>query len=194
MQNLDTETLSISLENLKEKIPGLRYEDNFLTEEEEKYLLDACNTSEWSNELKRRTQHYGYKYTYKTSQLNQKLGELPSWCNLVLSKLKSRNLNGFDQLIVNEYTPGQGIAAHIDAPKMFDNCIVSVSLGSDCIMNFEKDGIVYEQVLRRRSVVILQDEARYQWKHEIKARKSDIIEGKRQNRDTRISLTFRRVI
>lgn len=38
-----------------------------------------------------------------------------------------------DQLIVNEYPAGEGIEAHIDAP-LFTDTIVSISLGSSCIM------------------------------------------------------------
>lgn len=42
----------------------------------------------------------------------------------------------FDQLIVNEYEPGQGINPHIDNIKLFKSDIASLSLGSDCIMIF----------------------------------------------------------
>jgi len=42
----------------------------------------------------------------------------------------------FDMVIVNEYEPGQGIASHIDNAKLFDHIIVSLSLGSDVVMNF----------------------------------------------------------
>lgn len=44
----------------------------------------------------------------------------------------------FDQLIINEYTPGQGINPHIDNPTLFSSPIVSLSLGSDCVMEFDK--------------------------------------------------------
>ena len=45
-------------------------------------------------------------------------------------------------MIVNEYEPGQGISPHIDNVKLFDAVVVSVSLGSECVMQFtqkEKD-------------------------------------------------------
>ena len=45
-------------------------------------------------------------------------------------------LPSYDQLIVNEYIPGHGISAHVDAPKVFDDIITSVSLGSTCVMEF----------------------------------------------------------
>lgn len=45
----------------------------------------------------------------------------------------------FDQLIINEYQPGQGINPHIDNVKLFAEPIVSLSLGSECIMEFDRE-------------------------------------------------------
>lgn len=42
-----------------------------------------------------------------------------------------------DQIIVNEYTPGQGIAPHMDHSGSFDEWIVSISLISGVTMNFQ---------------------------------------------------------
>jgi alkylated DNA repair dioxygenase AlkB len=36
--------------------------------------------------------------------------------------------------VVNEYEPGQGIAKHIDKAELFESPIVSLSLGSDIVM------------------------------------------------------------
>jgi len=178
------------------QIPGLWYEQDLITEQEEQELLAACNSSPWSNTLKRKVQHYGYIYNYTSRKidLKDKIGELPKWCDVVLKKLAERGMTEFDQLIVNQYLPGEGIASHTDAPSMFKDGIVSISLGSDIIMNFAgPSGENIEQHLKRRSAVILHGDARYKWKHEIKARKTDTINGIRTNRGTRISLTFRRV-
>ena len=41
-----------------------------------------------------------------------------------------------DQLIVNEYLPGQGITDHIDCEPCFEDTVVSISLGSHTTMNF----------------------------------------------------------
>ncbi|RZJ87724.1 MAG: hypothetical protein EOO60_11885, partial [Hymenobacter sp.] len=101
-----------------------------------------------------------------------------------------------DQVIVNEYEPGQGIAPHIDCTPCFDDTVISISLGSACIMNlFHADDATqtYDQVLMPGSVIILQGEARFQWRHGIRSVKSDIIEGQRVVRQRRVSLTFRKV-
>ena len=46
-------------------------------------------------------------------------------------------LTNATQLIVNEYTPGQGISAHTDA-KIFGDNIITLSLGSHCGFVFTK--------------------------------------------------------
>jgi alkylated DNA repair dioxygenase AlkB len=46
-------------------------------------------------------------------------------------------------------------------------------------------------ILEPRSLLILSSEARYEWTHEIPARKSDEVNGVKQPRARRISLTFR---
>lgn len=102
-----------------------------------------------------------------------------------------------NQLIVNEYQPGQGISEHIDAIEIFGDTIVMISLGSSCIMDFtleenkkkRKESIFLE----RRSLLMIQKEARYKWKHSISKRKNDLWDNFPYKRDRRISLTFRNV-
>lgn len=53
---------------------------------------------------------------------------------------------------------------------------------------------VLHQPLAQRSLLCIVDKARYEWKHGIVARKSDAINGKRIQRERRLSLTFRKVI
>ena len=48
--------------------------------------------------------------------------------------------------------------------------------------------------LKERSLIVLSDDARYKWLHAIPARKSDIVNGVKQIRKKRLSLTFRNVI
>lgn len=64
---------------------------------------------------------------------------------------------------MNEYVPGQGISAHVDAPLMFGDVITSISLGSRCIMEFvcRETKEKKEVVLGQRSAVILTKDSRY---------------------------------
>jgi len=79
--------------------------------------------------------------------------------------------------------------------SLFDDVVVSVSLGSTCSMVFQKENDEkIEQTLERGSAIVLSSEFRDQWTHAIPARKSDIdATGKRVQRGTRISITFRKV-
>lgn len=127
-----------------------------------------------------------------------KIGKLPLWANEIAKRLKN---DGYfkhtpDQVIVNEYMPGQGITAHIDCEPCFENTVISLSLASDTTMIFtnEASDEKIPIVLRKRSLVVLKGESRYNWKHSIPARRSDKINGKTVKRQRRISLTFRRVI
>ncbi|WP_301183733.1 alpha-ketoglutarate-dependent dioxygenase AlkB [Rhizobium sp. X9] len=101
-----------------------------------------------------------------------------------------------DQVIANEYLPGQGISAHVDCVPCFDDTIVSISLLSACEMVFRdlRGPAMCGVLLQPRSGVLLRDSGRYGWTHEIPAGKSDIVNGIKVLRSRRISLTFRKVI
>ena len=66
-----------------------------------------------------------------------KLGSLPTFCQPLLEKLKPLLPHSPDQLIINEYEPGQGISHHVDKTTFFKDGIVSLSLSSDCTMEFK---------------------------------------------------------
>lgn len=175
-------------------ILGLTYIPNYIDESQEKELLSSINKFEWDHSLKRKTQHYGYKYDYTTRNIDSKkdnLGEYPEWLFNIHEIVKSTINKSSDQVIINHYEPGQGIAPHIDNTNLFDDTIVCLSLGSDIIMNFEKDSVIIPVLLEKRSLVIMRDDSRYLWTHSIKPVKNNIINGKRIPRSERISITFR---
>ena len=64
------------------------------------------------------------------------LGPLPGWALELAERLRHEGISPAlpDQLIVNEYLPGQGIASHIDCEPCFGGVICSLSLGSSCAM------------------------------------------------------------
>ena len=127
-----------------------------------------------------------------------RIGELPPWAGEIGRRLLAEEYITElpDQLIVNEYEPGQGISNHIDCEPCFTGIIASLSLGSSCVMNFtsKESGEVIPVFLEPRSLVVLKGEARYGWMHGIPARKSDDMAGRTVRRSRRVSLTFRKVI
>ena len=180
--------------------PGATYIPEFVTPDTETSLVAAIDAAPWITELKRRVQHYGYRYDYRARTVTQDayLGPLPSWLADIGAHLK--NEGPFeqipDQVIINEYAVGQGIAAHIDCVPCFSGTIASLSLLSSCAMRFEErsSGERLMLVLEPRSLLVLQGPARFDWTHAIPARKSDVIMGQRVPRVRRLSLTFRHVI
>jgi alkylated DNA repair dioxygenase AlkB len=181
-------------------IPGLILLDRYLSAEAEADLLRHIDGEIWLTDLKRRVQHYGYRYDYRSRSIDASmhLGPLPAWAQPLADRLHTDGLMPAvpDQLIVNEYHPGQGIAPHVDCVPCFTRTIVSISLGSPCVMTFEKlrAGDRLDVLLEPGSLLIMRDEARFQWKHGIAARKSDIYDGRTIARARRISLTFRNII
>lgn len=182
------------------EIPGLQYILEYITEDEHDELLDAIDRQIWQEDLKRRVQHYGYKYDYKKRAVDYSmyLGELPDWLLTIAQKFDERKLVAKlpDQVIINEYKPGQGIAAHIDCLPCFDKTIISLSLGSTCVMEFTnvKTRLKIPLLLYPRSLIVLQGESRSEWQHGIPQRKIDKYGGREFVRMRRVSLTFRNVL
>lgn len=182
------------------RISGLCYRDDFVNEEQESYLLKQIDASPWLGDLDRRVQHYGYKYDYRSRRIDpsMRVGNLPDWMLKLAQKLHDAGwFNGVpDQVIVNEYEPGQGIMPHIDCEPCFGDTIVSISLASGAVMDFTnvQTEAKLPVWLARRSAVVLKGDSRYMWKHSIPKRKKDLVSNLEIARSRRVSLTFREVV
>jgi alkylated DNA repair dioxygenase AlkB len=182
-------------------VRGLTYIPEYITQPEHDRLLEIIDLSEnWSDELRRRVQHYGCKYNYSSRSIDAQTRpeELPAWCVDIAKKFERDNFikQMSDQVIVNEYLPGQGIAKHVDCEPCFAETILSLSLGSKCLMDFthRKTLEKVEVLLEPRSLIILEGDARYLWCHGIAARKTDKFNNTIVERQRRVSITFRKVL
>lgn len=181
-------------------IPGLSYIPNYIDEAEELALINNIDQGIWLNDLKRRVQHYGFKYDYRARNItnDSKLAEVPNWAATQCKRLSDKGIfhKVPDQVIVNEYEPGQGISPHVDCIPCFDKAIASLSLGSTCVIEFinPETKQKFPLFLEPRSLLVLTDDARYKWQHTIPQRKTDKFNGNLYNRHRRLSLTFRNVI
>jgi alkylated DNA repair dioxygenase AlkB len=187
-------------ETRQTKISGLTYIADFTDAATEAALIQTIDAQPWVTEMKRRVQHYGWRYDYKARNVTSdlRIGQLPDWLQTYAGRLQQA---GFftempDQVIINEYQPGQGISAHIDCVPCFSNTIASLSLGSSCVMDFthSKTGKKSSLLLEPRSLLMLTGDARYLWQHAIAGRKTDRYNGQLIERTRRISLTFRKVL
>lgn len=180
------------------EIIGLKIIPKFISTEYETELINNILEEKWNTSLKRRTQHYGYTYNYTNKNISKDdyLGPFPDWLEKLVNYLKANTIlkSKPDQVIINEYLSGQGIAPHIDAKNLFDEEICSLSLGSPIMMTYSQGSQKKDYYLMNRSLLKMEGAARYLWYHSIAARKSDIVNGKKINRETRYSITFRKVI
>ena len=182
------------MENL---VPGLLVHRDFIDQSMEDKLLNEIDSQIWVVDYDRRLQYYGYRNELeKPYDLVTFPIPLPPVIKKLSEEIVERNilLSLPDQVIINEYVPGEGIRPHKDR-NYFENQICGINLGSGCIMRFIKvnGGDVVDVEIPRRSLYVMQDEARYKWKHAIPPRKKDNIDGNLQHRERRVSITYRKV-
>src|SRR5207245_2103035 len=98
------------------------------------------------------------------------LGALPSWVAPPAERVVREGFVGspFANVVVNEYTPGQGIGLHHDFPG-FGPTVVAVSLGSPVLLDLvlPDEGRTAVLDVAPRSLWILGGEARSRWMHGI---------------------------
>jgi alkylated DNA repair dioxygenase AlkB len=181
-----------SLVSSAPSIPGLRYLPNYVLYETERKLIAAIDAESWNTAWQRRRQLYGADYG--KSEGNPQ--PMPDWGVELAERMYADGItpHRFDQMLVNEYVPGQGISMHRDY-QTFDDTVVSLSLLSTCIMDFRyaEDGRRESLLLEPRSLLVLSGESRQGWQHGIAARKKDAWQGRKLQRGRRLSVTFRTV-
>ena len=118
----------------------------------------------WQRLAKRRVAHFGFAFDYGTRDAreraeNSPTGALPDFCGPILERLerlardakkraeearKETPLSGLenatrcDQLTVNEYPAGVGLAPHVDTHSAFGPAIFSLSLAGNAVMEFRR--------------------------------------------------------
>ncbi len=181
-------------------ISGLTYIPDYIDVPTEALLIQIIDAQPWITELKRRVQHHGWRYDYKARSVTNdlRIGALPDWLQHYAVGLQQAGLFSEipDQVIINEYQPGQGISSHIDCVPCFADTIASLSFGSPFVMDFthSETGKKSSLLLEPRSLLVLTGDARYLWQHAIAGRKNDRYNGQVTQRTRRISLTFRKVL
>jgi len=161
--------------------PGFQYRERFITDVEERALLDAIATVAFSAfemrgvVARRRVAFFGHAYDRGEAQpfpdfllpLRKQIGD---WAGV--------DGSAFAMALINEYPPGAPIGWHRDAPQY--DIVAGVSVLSDCRMRFRpyrsptsaatgRRGATHEVALERRSAYLLTGEARTSYEHHIPA-------------------------
>jgi len=183
---------------METSVPGLFLHPDFISKSLEEELMAEIDARPWLVDYDRRLQYYGYRNELEAPyDLVKFLVAIPPKTYKLSQELAEQKILEYqpDQVIINEYSPGQGIRPHKDR-NYFDNQICGINLGSGCVMKFKKiaGGDVIDVEIPRRSLYVMQDEGRYKWNHSIPPRKKDKIDGNVQHRERRLSITYRKVM
>ena len=171
-------------------VPGLILYKCYITDTDK--IIQELDKEQWSNVLKRRTQHYGARYDYSLRNIVfdeniKKVKDCPIIYELATKIQHKCNSISFNQCIVNEYKSGQNISAHYDALifGIFGDVIATTIIRNSTTMIFTNIKLknTNEVELNDGDLLILTGESRYKWTHETKP-----ITKKNYRR---ISLTYR---
>ncbi len=174
-------------------VPGITYVPDYLTDTEHDQFIAVVDQSAWLRSLDHDAQVYGYSYSHRLRAATH-IGELPDWATGLARRLREDgHIEALpNQLVVNSYKPGEGFWDHIDH-AVFGETVVSLSLGSPCIMQFSHERPARSEglLLEPKSLLVMSGQGRWEWKHGIPPRTSDVWQGREYTRARRVSLTFR---
>ena len=172
---------------------------DFVGAAEASQLLADVDAHPWDSSLARRTQQHGRKFDYTTKNVAPHGAAIPPCFDGLLARLAAvpRHVLPWDgladNLTVNEYLPGAGIANHVDTHSAFEDGICALTLGDGCAMRLQRRDESHVIWLPPRALLVLSGASRYEWSHAIAMRRHDVLEsGERVARGRRVSLTLRR--
>lgn len=175
-----------------EKVPGLSYYDNFISKDDEEYLLDYLSNIEYTNEFNRATKYYGYNYSHKKkfSEANEFIGNIPKTLNLIFNKLGIE----YNQLVIEKLPANTQYSFPIHS-KIFCNNIMTISIGGDCVAEFENKLLdeSSEILIKRRSLIVISNECRKECSYKISNNKTHIFNDRKFKRSDRYTLTFKNI-
>ncbi|CAG8492297.1 6958_t:CDS:2 [Funneliformis caledonium] len=209
LSSITSPVTGISNFSLNSPVDGSYIIDDFITKQEEIELINSIDLHEWSGngippnpEMRRRTQQYGYEFSYRYRKVVQNLGALPTFLDFIIARFVEQKIIQLSEMeypnmcIVNEYQVGQGIMAHVDSTEFFGPIILSLSLLSPCLMTFThtQDSSNQSIVLLSKSLLIMTKSSRFDYKHSISKDAIEYYNGDEIIRDRRVSLTFRTIM
>jgi alkylated DNA repair dioxygenase AlkB len=146
---------------------GLSLIEDFATPEEETAILQQVPPTpprlcvQERNSIRR----FGSQSAYRTNVVGK---FIPESISVLCRRLHQQKILDFvaHSITVNEYQKGQQIAPHIDEPRC-GPVIAVLSMCSPATMRLTSNTDSYTIVLPPRSLVVMKDEIRYQWRHSV---------------------------
>jgi alkylated DNA repair dioxygenase AlkB len=159
---------------------GFIYHEDFISAEEENLLIERvakiplCPMIFHGFEAKRKVASFGFDYHFESRRLSKGLN-FPDGFKWLIDKVSNHTglaQQRFKELLFTEYPAGSVINWHRDAPPF--ETIVGISLASDCIFRLRphdpserKRSKVISFPVNRRSLYMIQGDARTNWQHSI---------------------------
>lgn len=193
--------------------PTVFYIPNFITRDEESHIIKnvySVPKPKWTFLSNRRLQDYG-GVPHEKGMIAE---NIPSWLQVYMDKVDELNVfegKKANQVLINEYLPGQGIMPHTDGP-IFSPTITTITCGSHTILEFWENNEYRKKVcdllLERCSLVIIKNDMYAKYLHSICEVATDVISSSCANllncgvkysindtlkREIRVSLTIRNV-
>jgi alkylated DNA repair protein (DNA oxidative demethylase) len=171
-------------------IVGLDYREDFISEAEERQLLERLGALDlapfrfhgWLGN--RKTRSFGWRYDFDDASF-QPTEPFPAWLQPLRERaaiLAAVKAQAFVHALLARYDPGAGIGWHKDR-DVFDR-VVGVSLGTPATLRFRRRAATgfrrAELQVAPRSAYLLAEESRWEWEHRITP-----------GEELRFSITFR---
>jgi alkylated DNA repair protein (DNA oxidative demethylase) len=169
----------MAMRGVVEQPLGLSYRDDLISVAEEAELLERFAQLEVTPLVmhgvpsRRLTRHFGVGYDFDTRSAAE-VEPVPEY--LLDLRERAADFSGvepesFVEALVSFYPPEATIGWHKDV-LAFGGVVVGVSLGSACVMRFQRKAAggerrVFEQPLSPRSAYVLTGAARWTWQHSI---------------------------
>jgi alkylated DNA repair dioxygenase AlkB len=169
-------------------IRGLTCVRDYISAAEEADLLDMIDARPWLRVQKRAVQAYGAGTSVR----------LPGWLLALADRLAYDGFApaDYDQCVVDEFLPGQGMSAHVDSVLGIGATVAVLGLGAPLVMEFRHTNarVRLPVLVPPRSLLLMTDAARYKWRHGVAARKRDQYDGVDIPRGRHVSISFRQAL
>ncbi|KAJ8965761.1 hypothetical protein NQ314_003919 [Rhamnusium bicolor] len=172
--------MDISTYKLTNVPPTVYYIPNFITKDEELYIIKnvySVPKPKWTSLSNRRLQDYG-GIPHEKGMIPEKI---PNWLQIYMNRIDELNIfegKKSNQILINEYLPGQGIMPHTDGP-LFYPTVTTITCGSHTILEFmennESRRKICDLLLEQCSLVIIKDDMYSKYLHSISERHFDVI-------------------
>lgn len=175
------------------QVSGIRIWEEFVTPDEELAMM---------KEIDRKWRRLKYQPGHWDNAIqNYREIELSNWSNAsnsVIENVRNRAFKTEDKLkslthVLDLHEDGV-ITAHVDSTRFCGRALASLCLQSPCVMKYTKvsdQDVWFKVLLNQRSLYVMEDDARYNYSHEVLPNDSSYFNGQYVHKSRRVSVITR---